>query len=152
MDKNILILGIGNILMGDEGIGVRVAQYLLSRPLPEHIFCLDGGTGGFHLLEYLQNAGTVFLIDAINDGKRPGTITLLTPRYSGDYPPGLSAHDIGLKDLIDALYLLNTVPRINLYAISIRLLPEPTMNLSNQLEEAVVPIAKRVLNDALLMT
>ncbi len=137
--------------MGDEGIGVRVAQYLLSNQLPAGVLCLDGGTGGFHLLEYMQNAHSVFLIDAINDSKPAGTVTLLTPRYSKDYPPGLSAHDIGLKDLIDAMYLLDTVPEIRLYAVSIQLQPEPTMNLTSTIEKAVKPIANRVLKDVLLI-
>ncbi len=135
--------------MGDEGVGVRVAQYLFSQKLPEGVTCLDGGTGGFHLLEHLQEADTVFLIDAINDGQHPGTITVLTPRYSKDYPATLTAHDIGLKDLIDSLYLLGKVPNIRLFAVSIKLQSEPVMELSAEMDKAVPRIADQILKETL---
>jgi hydrogenase maturation protease len=51
-----LILGIGNVLMGDEGVGVHVARHLMNMPLPEGVACLDGGTGSFNLLEPMQRA------------------------------------------------------------------------------------------------
>jgi hydrogenase maturation protease len=52
----ILILGIGNVLMGDEGIGVHVVRHLMNKPLPKGVRCLDGGTGSFNLLEPMQQA------------------------------------------------------------------------------------------------
>jgi len=148
-DGNILILGIGNVLMGDEGIGALVAQYLLNKKIPDGINCVDGGTGGFHLLEYLQNASKVYLIDATNDGKPVGTISHITPRFSSDYPKTLTAHDIGLKDLIDSFYLLGKVPDIKLYAVSIDPPGEPTMELSGIVKEKIPYIAKMVLDDAI---
>ena len=66
--KDILIMGIGNILMGDEGIGVHVVQQMEKMDWPDHIHILDGGTGGFHLLQYLQEYETVIMVDATMDG------------------------------------------------------------------------------------
>ena len=67
--------------------------------------CLDGGTGGFILLEPLQNADRIILIDAAADENPIGTVTRTTPRFSRDYPPTLTAHDIGVKDLLDVFYI-----------------------------------------------
>lgn len=114
-----LILGLGNVLMGDEGIGVHVVRALEKRPLPPGVECLDGGTGGFVLLEPLQSAGRTILIDAAADGNPPGTVTRTTPRFASDYPPTLTAHDIGVKDLLDAFYMQGGNREVILYAIAI---------------------------------
>jgi hydrogenase maturation protease len=72
--KKILIMGIGNYLMADEGVGVHAAEQLQRMTWPENIEVLDGGTGGFHLLEYFEVHDHVILIDATLDGREPGTI------------------------------------------------------------------------------
>jgi len=143
----VLILGIGNILMGDEGVGCRVVQYIQSRPLPEGVACLDGGTGSFHLLEAMQQAGHVVLIDATADGNPPGTVTRLTPRFSADYPRTLTAHDIGLKDLLDAFHLLNQQPAVTLFAVSITPPGEMSTELSPEIRAKVENIAEEVLKE-----
>jgi hydrogenase maturation protease len=118
-----LVLGLGNVLMGDEGVGVHVVraleQHLAQHPLPVGVECLDGGTGGFILLEPLQNADCIVLIDAAADGNPPGTVTRTTPRFSRDYPPTLTAHDIGVKDLLDVFYMQGGSSEVVLYAITI---------------------------------
>jgi Ni,Fe-hydrogenase maturation factor len=74
-------------------------------PAAGNMECLDGGTGGFTLLEPLENADRIILIDAAADGNPIGTVTRTTPRFSRDYPPTLTAHDIGVKDLLDMFYI-----------------------------------------------
>ena len=66
------MLGLGNVIMGDEGVGVHVVRALEKQALPDGVECLDGGTGGFILLEPLQNADRIILIDAAADGNPPG--------------------------------------------------------------------------------
>ena len=144
--NKVLILGIGNVLMGDEGIGVRVVNALEGAALPQGVECLDGGTGSFLLLEPMQNAEKVILIDATIDGKPAGTIRRLRPKYSADYPPTLTAHDIGLKDLLDAYYLMGRdAPEVSLYAISIPPLRDMTMDMSPELEE-IIPLATELVS------
>jgi hydrogenase maturation protease len=143
----ILILGIGNVLMGDEGIGVHVVRHLQNMSLPEGVECLDGGTGSFLLLEPMQRAKKVILIDATIDGAPAGTVRRLTPRFSKDYPRTLTAHDIGLKDLLDAFYLLGNLPEIILFATSIAPLQEMGTELSPELAAAVPEVAKRVVEE-----
>lgn len=119
MTEKTLVLGLGNVIMGDEGVGVHVVRALEQQPLPGDVECLDGGTGGFILLEPLQAASHIILIDATDDGNPPGTVTRTTPRFSKDYPPTLTAHDIGVKDLLDAFYMQSGEREVVLFAISI---------------------------------
>ncbi|UCF67766.1 MAG: hydrogenase maturation protease, partial [Acidobacteriota bacterium] len=112
--------------------------------VPEDVECLDGGTGSFQLLGPLQQAERVILIDATADGEPPGTLKRLRPRFSKDYPPTLTAHDIGLKDLLDAFYLLGGPPEVTLFTVSISL-PQPmSTELSDAVASRVGDIARRV--------
>ena len=145
----VLILGIGNVLMGDEGVGVSVVRELEKTALlPENVEILDGGVGSFLLLEPMQSAEKLILIDATIDGEKPGTVRRLRPRYSKDYPRTLTAHDIGLKDLLDTFYLLGAPqPDVTLFAVSIPPLQDMTMELSPKLSPVVPQVARMVLEE-----
>lgn len=144
-----LILGIGNVLMGDEGVGVHVVNEVDKATLPDDVVCLDGGTGSFLLLESMQQADKVILIDACIDGAEAGAVRKLRPRYSTDYPKTLTAHDIGLKDLLDAFYLMgDRVPDVTLFAISIPPLQDMDLELSPAIRAAVPQVAELVRAEA----
>jgi len=145
--KKTLVLGLGNVIMGDEGVGVHVVRALERHPLPANVEYLDGGTGGFILLEPLQNAGHIILIDATDDGNLPGTVTRTTPRFSADYPPTLTAHDIGVKDLLDAFYMQGGEREVVLYAITIDPRQAISMDLSPELAKAAGEAVRRILEE-----
>lgn len=142
-----LVLGIGNLLMGDEGVGVHVIRQLEKTALPADVEILDGGTGAFILLEPMQCATRIVLIDATMDGSPPGTVRRLTPRYSREYPPTLTAHDIGLKDLLDVFYLSGRHPDIVLLAVSVANMQEMKMDLSPELAGRLPQILDLVLQE-----
>ena len=145
-----LILGLGNVILGDEGVGVHVAQALEKMCLPPAVEVLDGGTGGFILLEPLESADRVILVDATSDGNTVGTITRLQPRFSSDYPPTLTAHDIGIKDLLDSYYIRGGRADVTLYAISIDPIQPISMELSAPLQTAADETARRILAEIAL--
>ena len=65
-----LVLGIGNLLLGDEGVGCRCVQELERRyTLPPEVQCVDGGTAGFELLPLVEDTETLIIIDALTDGR-----------------------------------------------------------------------------------
>ena len=144
-NKKTLVLGLGNVIMGDEGVGVHVVRALEKHPLPPDVECLDGGTGGFILLEPLQQAGRVILIDAAADGNPPGTVTRTTPHFANDYPPTLTAHDIGVKDLLDAFYMQGGTREVVLYAIAIDPRQPISMELSAIVAKAATEAEERIL-------
>ena len=140
-----LVLGLGNVIMGDEGVGVHVVRAVERHKLPAGVECLYGGTGGFILLGPLQDADRILLIDAAADGNVPGTVTRTTPRFARDYPPTLTAHDIGVKDLLDAFYMQGGSRQVVLYAISIDPKQPISMELSAVGARAAQEAERRIL-------
>ena len=109
---SMLVLGIGNILLGDEGIGVRAVEALIERyRLPDGVEVIDGGTTGMGLLDLMAGRERVIVVDAVKTGAPPGTIV----RLAGDaIPAGLreriSTHQQGIGDVLAALTLLGDAP------------------------------------------
>jgi hydrogenase maturation protease len=146
-DKKTLVLGLGNVIMGDEGVGVHVVPALARHTLPAGVECLDGGTGGFILLEPLQSADRIILIDAAADENPPGTVTRTTPHFSCDYPPTLTAHDIGVKDLLDAFYMQGGKRDVVLFAITIDPRQPISMELSLECARAAETAVYEILTE-----
>ena len=139
LNQKTLIMGIGNYLMGDEGVGVHLANKLMTQMLPDGVDVVDGGTGGFYLLEYFEIYDHVILVDATLDGNAPGTIRLIKPRFAQDFPPAMSTHDIGLKDLVSALQILGKMPDIDLFVVSIASIQQQGIELTPEIEN-VLPV------------
>jgi len=148
MQKNkVLVMGIGNWLMQDEGIGVHLARHLEDTGMPCGVDVLDGGTGGFHLLEYFEQYPLVILVDATLDGLPAGTIRAIQPRFASDFPQAMSTHDIGLKDLVGALQLTGRMPRIKLYVVSITSIQEQGIELSPEMDGILPRLRELILQD-----
>lgn len=152
MQQKVLILGVGNYLMGDEGVGVHLARQLSTELYDERIDVVDGGTGGFQLMELFETYPTVILADATLDQREPGTIRLIQPKFSADFPKAMSTHEIGLKDVVESLILLDKLPQIYLFVMSIEKVQPLTINLSPEIEKSmselkvnVVELAKSLL-------
>jgi hydrogenase maturation protease len=141
MKNRVLILGIGNYLMGDEGLGVHVARELTEVLTNEPIDVVDGGTGGFQLLELLESYPTVILVDATLGDRTAGTIRLIEPKFSADFPKAMSTHEVGLKDLVESLVLLDKLPKIFLFVVSIEKVQPLSIELSMEIKQ-VMPLLK----------
>jgi len=136
-NRRTLVLGIGNLLMGDEGVGVHAVQELAPEALGPQVTVVDGGTGGFHLLSYFSDYDPIIMIDATMDGRPPGSVSLIEPRYATDFPRSLTAHDIGLRDLIESAALLGPLPKIYLITVSVGELQPMETTLSGPVREAI---------------
>ena len=138
-------MGIGNILLNDEGVGIHVVK-----KLEEENFAgadlMDGGTGGFHLLGFIQSYTHVIIIDASLDQYPSGNVRILHPRYAKDFPHQLSAHEIGLRDLLDAAFLLGNMPDLHLVAVSVKDFQELGMELTPEVEAAIPFAVENVKN------
>lgn len=139
-----LILGVGNYLMGDEGLGVHVAREL-QEEIPETLAdVLDGGTAGFQLMECIESYPRVILIDATLDHKPAGTIQLIRPRFASDFPKAMSTHEIGLKDLVESLTLLDKLPDIYLFVVSVNSIQPLSVELSPEVRAAIPALKRRI--------
>lgn len=108
----IIVLGVGNTLLSDEGIGVRAVE-CLSRDyhLPPGVEVIDGGTTGMEMLEDLAHADHIVIVDAVRAGQPPASIV----RLAGEQVPvffrtKLSPHQIGLSDVLATLELTGEQP------------------------------------------
>jgi len=143
-EQKITILGLGNLLMGDEGAGIHVVRQLEEELSGENIQIVDGGTGGINLLEYFTQPDLLILVDAALDSQPPGTIVCREPCFSNDYPRTLVAHDFGLKDLLNAADLLDKRPNIVLFTISIEIPRKMQLELSPEIQSAVKETSHRI--------
>lgn len=104
MSRRILIAGIGNIFLGDDGFGVAVAAKLAQRPLPDGVVVADIGVRALHLaFDLLDRPGLLLVVDAVDRGEPPGTLTLIEPRLDGPAPGIPDAHSMNLATVVDAL-------------------------------------------------
>ncbi len=109
---DIVVLGIGNTLLSDEGVGVRLAAALAAEGLPAGVRVVDGGTIGLALAPVVERAGALLVLDAARMGAAPGSLRLVEggefDAFLGSRPA--TPHDIGLADLVRALALAGTLP------------------------------------------
>lgn len=118
--KKALVLGIGNLLLKDEGLGVRAIE-LFKRDYsfgPE-VACLDGGTSGMGLLTYIQDYTHIIIVDAVRAEEAPGTIIRVPGEKLNSLPTlkSSSAHQIGVRDLLEIARFQGLSPELALVGI-----------------------------------
>ena len=101
----VVVLGVGNLLRRDEGIGVRVVQELATRyRFPPQVTLVDGGTAGLRLLPLLEGADRLIIVDAVDVGAAPGTVLVLRPEDAEVAPrPAISLHEMGPLEVLAML-------------------------------------------------
>ncbi|MDR1783924.1 MAG: hydrogenase maturation protease [Dysgonamonadaceae bacterium] len=148
--KNTLILGLGNLLLKDEGVGIHCIKALEQKALPSDVDLMDGGTGGLHLISWIDEYRRIIMIDATLDDNPPGTVRVIHPRYASDFPPLMSAHEIGIRDMIDAMTVSDKMPEITLIVISVEDISEVGMELSPKVKAAVNEVVEMITNNIIL--
>jgi hydrogenase maturation protease len=113
-ESRLLVLGIGNILWGDEGFGVRAVEafHAAYAPLPG-VTVMDGGTQGLYLVHHVEAADDLLVFDAIDYGLPPGTLRVVhddeVPKFTGTKK--MSLHQTGFQEVLSAADLLGRSPR-----------------------------------------
>jgi hydrogenase maturation protease len=93
------VIGVGNILMKDDGVGVHAVRAMERRKLPEGVVCIDGGTASFEALDAADDCDRIFVLDALQKGGEPGTVYRLTlAEWRAER--SVSLHDVTLFDAI----------------------------------------------------
>ncbi len=147
--KHTLILGLGNPLLGDEGIGTRVIEELRGLGLPAGVAVVEGGTAGLGLISLMEGYQRVIIVDAADMGRPPGQVVRFTPsevQFKMAEAP-LSLHQIGLGEALVVAEALEMAPA-ELIIIGVQ--PgrvEAGAGLSPEVEGAIPQIIRLVLDE-----
>ncbi|MCO4314726.1 HyaD/HybD family hydrogenase maturation endopeptidase [Pectobacterium versatile] len=143
----ILVLGIGNLLLGDEAVGVRIIETLEQRyRLPEHVEVLDGGTSGMELLEVMANRDHLIVADAVLAEHPPGSVVVLhDEEIPAFFTRKVSPHQLGLADVLMALRLTDEFPRRLTLVGVVPASLEPGIGLTAIASQAIEPALAQVL-------
>ena len=146
--NDILILGIGNILLKDEGIGVHVVKKIKEMSLPDNVEVLDGGTAGLDLVDFIAGYKKLIVIDAVTTGDKPGTIYRLTEENLNIGPKAImSFHEI---DFLDALHMSHIMKEKPEEIVVIGIEPKDMsdgVDLSPEIEERIPRIIEIVMEE-----
>ena len=143
---SILVLGLGNPLLGDDGAGLVVLGQLEKVVGPqEEVEFIDGGTQGVYLLPYLENKEKLLILDAVDFGERPGEVGTFDPMCIPlGVGPKLSPHQAGFEEVLGLLELLGYVPK---EAVLLGIQPK-SLKLGDPLSEEVRLGLRKVLEKA----
>lgn len=145
----IRIIGVGNPLMADDGVGIEIIHRLEKIQLPEAVELIDGGCGGFKLFPLLSDCRKVLLIDAADFGAVPGTHKIF---HNADLPNLLlsdawqSGHSFNLQEILLTAQKLNQLSPLSLHLIQINTC-QPATHLSNEIEAALPGILSNLIAD-----
>lgn len=119
--KSIGIMGLGNLLLSDEGFGIHCIQYLENNyQLPDNIEVIDGGTGGILLAPFIEEHDELYVIDVVDIEDAPGSVHYFTEAdvRSGDIQTRMSPHQIGMLEILDICRIRGKAPqRIHFIAV-----------------------------------
>jgi hydrogenase maturation protease len=147
-EKKIVILGVGNVLLSDEGVGVHVANEMIKMELPANVSVVEGGTDGFRLLNVITEADRLIVVDAVKGGDKPGTIYRFDINDVKNSPSGFktSVHQIGILEVIDLSGLIGKTPHTTVIGVEPKSL-EMSLELSPEIKDKVPRVIELVLED-----
>lgn len=144
----ILLLGVGNVLLGDEGAGVHTVNRLEERGLPDNVEAVDGGTLGLELLYLLEGVSKLVVVDCLDAGAEPGSIFRFRPediRAKGKVE--LSCHDLGLMEVLALAETLGKLPETVIFGIQPQNIKNWDMSLSAAVEDKIPALMDLVMKE-----
>jgi hydrogenase maturation protease len=118
INKDMVIIGIGNILLQDDGVGVHVIKQLEKENLPSTIELVDGGTSTLDTLGFFLDYKKVIVVDCLKAGLEPGTIYKIKPEDIENYQKeNLSIHDVQILDVVKMANMMNKYPQVVIFGI-----------------------------------
>ncbi len=145
----IAIVGVGNILLKDEGIGVRVVRQLENEyTFPSDVALIDGGTDGPHLTSLVADFDEIIVIDAVEGGEKPGTLYRFTLNdISFDISTHLSIHEMGVLEALNDVKLLGKEPKVTFIGVEPEDISPWGMELSPVVEEKIPEIIALIVKE-----
>jgi hydrogenase maturation protease len=142
-----IVLGVGNPLMQDDGVGVEVVRRLSAAyRWPQHVRLIDGGVAGFGWFQEIATAQHLLIVDAVRGDQPPGTVYRLTPSdLKQRRGPTLSAHDVGVSEVLGMAEMLGKLPRTLILGVQPAVADTPGMELTALVRQALPGIVNEVL-------
>lgn len=149
--RKVLILGIGNILQSDDGLGVYIVNRIVDSKvdLPDNVDIIDGGTAGFDLLSVMEGKDKIVIIDAVRAEGRPGSVYRFRPEHARETRASVSLHEVGIMEVIRTLRLLGSDPEIEVIGIVPEDISTTNISISSAVLESVPKTIELVLDAAL---
>jgi len=146
--KTILVLGVGNLLLSDEGVGIHVVNELQKTSHPEHVEVVDGGTGGFELLNHFYGKKKVIIVDAMQGDAAPGTIFRCLPDdLNLQVLHTYSSHQNSLVELLHFSKTLTPPPEVVIFGIVPKDIQGVCTSLSGEIAQQVPKIVEAILKE-----
>lgn len=145
--KKITVLGIGNILLQDEGFGVRVVENLLERfTFPDWVQVIDGGTMGMGLLPFLEGSDRLIVIDAVAGPLPPGGIyELQGDQVKTYFKNKVSLHEMGIQDVLATLEVLEKpIREVSVFGVQPAVV-DTGLELTREIQPLIFRIADMVI-------
>jgi hydrogenase maturation protease len=144
-EKKIGILGVGNLIVGDEGFGVHAINYLQENYIfPDNVILRDGGTAGIYMSPFLEECDPVFVIDVVDIDAEPGSMHYYSNEdvKAGKISTRMSPHQLGLLEVLEICKLRDAAPeKVEFYCVVPKVL-ETTTELSTVVAPRVKEIAE----------
>lgn len=141
-----MVLGLGNLVHSDDGIGVHLIDRLADDPrVPSGVELLDGGTHGLNLLSRISGLRRLLVVDAVDVGQAPGTVVRIEGAALNGLPGKPSVHQLGFADLMTALQLIGGSPE-EVVVLGVQpLSTEWSAELTPPVRAALEPLAAAVI-------
>ncbi|MDP2846377.1 MAG: hydrogenase maturation protease, partial [Candidatus Methanoperedens sp.] len=149
LNRKVVVIGVGNLLMGDDGIGIHAVEALRKEKLPSNVAVFSAETRAFDALEYMDGSDKAVIVDAYKKGGVPGSIYRFTfdPAGEIDESMNLSMHDINFVDALRAGRGIYKLPKeIVIIGVEPELL-ECRLGLSFKLNDAIPRIIEAVKSE-----
>ncbi len=144
----IMVMGVGNILLSDEGLGVRFLDELAKNPLPENVELLEGGTAGLELVHLIQDVDFLIIVDAINANDEPGALFRFQPGELQVLPQQyeVSFHQIGILEVLAMAKVLGQAPQTLIFGVQPKSL-EWGLDISPEIQALFPRLTEYVLQE-----
>ncbi|MFH0924711.1 MAG: HyaD/HybD family hydrogenase maturation endopeptidase [bacterium] len=145
--KKILILGVGNYLLKDEGVGVHIAKQLMTMKLPSCVEVMDGGTIAYDLLPFIEGKDKLIVLDAIKANDKPGSLYRFSPHDINLLSSKkISLHQVELLDILNIAEITAHLPETIIFGV------EPkeinfSLELSSEVKEVIPKVIELVLQE-----
>lgn len=144
----IMVMGVGNVLLSDEGLGVHFLNVLSQDPLPESVELLEGGTAGLELVHLIKEVDYLIIIDAVNANDEPGAIFRFEPEDIRVMPAQfeVSFHQVGILEVLAMANILGTAPKTLIFGVQPKSL-EMGLELTQEIQTVLPKVKDLVLQE-----